>query len=420
MVQRRGRQSRSVSRRRDSPRRRNPSSRYRARDVDSSLKKLQDKQDAISLACEKLSRQVGQGRDRKTDRGGPVWPCACGFRTNFADRTHCHGCKKLKGEGKAPPPAQPSQRVKPAAAQPVAAAPLPAAHLAASPGATLEAQRKETSLRLVAMKQMATDHPDDTFVAEHVARLEGQLVALKEQIFALKPVAAQLQTALSQVASVDKKVLVAQELVKTNMAALVESQLALGTLLEAQTALQADLARLKADGVEPPPSPGFIDLTVFLDFMKELAQMPAGGNVALLAQAAGRKFGILAGMDVDDVPSASAPAAPPAPSVPKAPVARTSRELSPLSSRGGSVAGRSRSPLRASAPSSRPDPKVWAGFSGGPFNAPLNVPDSQEPGGAGGSTPVAGVQAETPAATLARALLITSTAASSSASAAGV
>jgi hypothetical protein len=417
MVQRRGRQSRSVSRRRDSSRRRNPSSRYRAREVDSGLKNLQDKHDKLSRECEKLSREAGQFRDRKTERGGPVWPCACGFRTNFADRTHCHGCKKAKGDGKPPPPAQPSQRVKPAPVPLAAAAPpLPAAHLAASPGAALEAQRKDTSSRLVAMKQMASDHPTDTFVAEHVARLEGQLSALKEQIFALKPVAAQLQTALSQVASVDKKVLVAQELVKSSMAALVESQLALGTLLETQTALQADLARLKADGLEPPLSPGFIDLTVFLDFMKELSQMPAGGNVALLAQAAGRKFGILADMDVDDGTPAPAPAAPP-PAGPKAQSGRSARDLSPMSSRGGSAGGRSRSPVRSAGPASRPDPKVWAGFSGGPFNTPLNVPDSQEPGGAGGTTPVAGEQEETPAATLARALLITSTAASSSSTA---
>jgi hypothetical protein len=263
------------------------------------------------------------------------------------------------------------------------------------------------------MKQMASDHPTDTFVAEHVTRLEGQLTALKEQIFALKPVAAQLQTALSQVASVDKKVLVAQELVKSSMAALVESQLALGTLLETQTALQADLARLKADGLEPPPSPGFIDLTVFLDFMKELGQMPAGGNVALLAQAAGRKFGILADMDVDGGTTPPASAAPP-PAGPKAPTGRSARELSPMSSRGGSAGGRSRSPVRSAGPASRPDPKVWAGFSGGPFSTPLLVPDTQESGGAGGSTPEAGGQEESPAATLARALLITATAASSS------
>jgi hypothetical protein len=287
MVQRRGRQSRSVSRRRDSPRRRNPSSRYRAKEVDSGLKNLQDKHDKLSRECEKLSREAGQMRGR-SERGGPVWPCACGFRTNFADRTHCHGCKKAKGEGKPPPQPQPSQRVKQGPA-PVAAAalPLPAAPVAASPGATLEAQRKDTSAQLVTMKQMATDYPADAFVADHVARLEHQLTALKEQIFALKPVAAQLQTALSQVASVDKKVLIAQELVKSSMAALVESQLALGTLLDTQTALKADLARLKADGVEPLPAAGFLDLTVFLDFMKELSQMPAGGNVALLAQAAG-------------------------------------------------------------------------------------------------------------------------------------
>ncbi len=113
MVQPRGRRSRSVSRRRDSPGRRNPSRRYRAREVDSGLKKLQDQNDKLNRECDKLTREAGQLRDRKSDRksdrGGPVWPCACGFRTNFADRTHCHGCKKAKGEGKPPAPAQPAQ-----------------------------------------------------------------------------------------------------------------------------------------------------------------------------------------------------------------------------------------------------------------------------------------------------------------------
>jgi hypothetical protein len=420
-VQPRGRRSRSVSRRRDSPGRRNPSRRYRAREVDSGLKKLQDQNDKLNRECDKLTREAGQLRDRKSDRksdrGGPVWPCACGFRTNFADRTHCHGCKKAKGEGKPPSPAQPSQKVKPAAA-PLAAAgpPQPAALAAISPGAALEAQRKDTAARLGTMKQYAIDHPSDTHGPVFVTRLEEELAALKEHIFALKPVAAQLQTALSQVASVDKKVLVAQQLVKTSMAALEESQLALGALLDTQTTLHADLARLKADGVEPPPSPGCIDLTVFLDFMKELGQMPAGGNVALLAQAAGRKFGILGGMEVDGGATPTASAAPPF-AGPTAPTGRTTRELSPLSSRAGSTGGRSRSPVRTAGPAPRPDSKVWAGFSGGPFGNPFLVPDSQEAGGSGEATQEAGGPGESPAATLARAKIITSTAASSSAAA---
>jgi hypothetical protein len=210
--------------------------------------------------------------------------------------------------------------------------------------------------------------------------------------------------------------LAAQQLVKSSMAALVESQLALGTLLDTQTALQADLARLKADGVEPPPSPGCIDLSVFLDFMKELGQMPAGSNVALLAQAAGRKFGILGGMDVDGGATPPASAAPP-PAAPKPPTGRAARELSPLSSRGGSTGGRSRSPLRAAGPAPRPDAKVWVGFTGGPFGNPLLVPDTQEACGSDAATQEAGGSGESPAATLARAQHITSTAASSSAAA---
>jgi hypothetical protein len=248
-----------------------------------------------------------------------------------------------------------------------------------------------------------------------VTRLEEELAALKEHIFALKPVAAQLQTALSQVASVDKKVLVAQQLVKSNMAALEESQLALGTLLDTQTTLHADLARLKADGVEPPPSPGCIDLTVFLDFMKELGQMPVGGNVALLAQAAGRKFGILGGMEVDGGATPLASATPPV-AGPTAPSGRAARESSPSSSMAGSTGRRSRSPLRTAGPAPRPDARVWAGFTGGPFGKPLLVPDSQD-AGAGDTTQEAGGPEESPAATLARAQHITSTAASSSAAA---
>jgi hypothetical protein len=209
--------------------------------------------------------------------------------------------------------------------------------------------------------------------------------------------------------------LIAQELVTSSMAALVESQLGLGTLLDTQTALKADLARLKADGVAPPPAAGFMNLTVFLDFMSELSKMPAGGNVAVLAQAAGVKFGILSGMDVDQGPPISSAAVPPP--APKTPSGRPARDASPVSTLDGSTGGRSRSPVRASGPASRPDPTVWAGFSGGPFSRPILVPDTPVDAGAGVPTPGAGEQAESPAQTHARAVLITSIAASSSAAA---
>jgi hypothetical protein len=69
-----------------------------------------------------------------------------------------------------------------AAAPPQAPAVPQPAPLAASRGAALEAQRQETTGRLASMKQYDLIYPGDTLVREYVARLEGQLVTLKEQI----------------------------------------------------------------------------------------------------------------------------------------------------------------------------------------------------------------------------------------------
>jgi hypothetical protein len=60
------------------------------------------------------------------------------------------------------------------------AVPQPAP-LAAPPWEALEAQRKVLAGLLARMKQVDLVHPGDTFVREYVARLEGQLVTLKEQ-----------------------------------------------------------------------------------------------------------------------------------------------------------------------------------------------------------------------------------------------
>jgi hypothetical protein len=82
--------------------------------------------------------------------------------------------------------ASPQQGTPPfvAAAPPQAPAVPQPAPLAASPGAALEAQRKELTGRLASWKHYDLVHPGDAFARECVARLEGQLVTLKEQILA--------------------------------------------------------------------------------------------------------------------------------------------------------------------------------------------------------------------------------------------
>jgi hypothetical protein len=90
--------------------------------------------------------------------------------------------------------ASPQQGTPPfvAAAPPQAPAVPQHAPLAASPGASLEAQRKELSGRLAGWKHYVVvseslecvARDGDAFARECVARLEGQLVTLEEQFLA--------------------------------------------------------------------------------------------------------------------------------------------------------------------------------------------------------------------------------------------
>jgi hypothetical protein len=365
---RRSRRSRSASRRHDTA--------PHSGDDHRESRNLNQQISSLRKQVSDLNRDRDRHGAGSGPRSGPVWPCACGFRTNFADRTHCHGCKCLRGNGKAPAPQCPSQHVKQSAPAQAAAAVIgtAAAQGIATPATTLESQRKAVCDRIVLLRANAAAQPADGHWAQEIARHETELSVIKDQIFALKPAAAKLQTALAQKSAVDRKIVTAQAQVQATLTLLQEQQAQLVAFLEQQAALDLELIKLKTDGMGLPPAPPPVNPQDLLTFMRAFMATCAP-NVAVDLDAVeklGQQMGFFPPADVA-MPgpdgAGTDPAADPAPIPAPAPTMAAAAMEVPDSPDGART--RSRSPGRTP-PACRPAPtgtlNHW--IKGPPASAP--------------------------------------------------
>jgi hypothetical protein len=210
-------------------------------------------------------------QQQTASRSGPKWPCLCGYKTNFSDRTSCYRCLAKKGEGKAPAALQPSQRVAreapPQAAPAAAAAATPATQMQ-SPDSELEACRRATVDRLRNLRHLLDLSPGDAALARWVAETETELTVVKNKIHALKTPAARLQACLTKKAAADREVGLLAEAARAAAEAHDLANGKLCTARELQSELEIELRDLRLDGLlgQPPSAPAGpspVDLMAF-------------------------------------------------------------------------------------------------------------------------------------------------------------
>jgi hypothetical protein len=196
-------------------------------------------------------------QQQTASRSGPKWPCACGYKTNFCDRTTCYRCLAKKGAGKAPP-----------AATAAATAPALSTQVQPSPDSDLEACRRSIVDRLRNLKHLLDQSPGDSALVRWVSETEGELVVIKAKIHSLKTPAARLQACLTKKTAADREVGLLAETARVAAEALDLANGKLVSARELQAELELELRDLRLDGLlgHPPATPAAlnpIDLLAF-------------------------------------------------------------------------------------------------------------------------------------------------------------